>query len=368
MKYQFLDVKHTYVALKPDIDEAINKTLESGVYIGGDQVENFERSFAKFCNTKFCIGVGNGYDALAISLKALEVKNGDEIIVPAHTFIATWLAVTHCGATVVPVDTDPLTMNIDIGKIKSHITKRTKGIIAVHLYGMPVNMVELKKLAIEYNLFVVEDAAQAHGATYKNHTVGSLADIAAFSFYPGKNLGAFGDGGAVVTNNIELAAKIRALRNYGSIQKYHHDFLGVNSRLDPIQAAILSIKLKHLNKWNERRREIANVYLTKLQGIFHLQLPAISSDCKSSWHLFVIRHKFRDALIKRLEKRGIPTGIHYPIPNHLSRAYSSQFKNNCFPITEEICKTCLSLPIGPHIEIQDANNIADQLINEIYEA
>jgi dTDP-4-amino-4,6-dideoxygalactose transaminase len=361
MKYQFLDVKYTYQALSEEINRTILDLLKSGVYIGGNATEEFENEFANYCGAKYCIGVGNGYDALYLTLRAWDIGAGDEIIVPAHTFIATWLAASHVGAKLIPIDANPLSMNIDVDGIEKAISKKTKCIIPVHLYGMPVEMQKIKQIALDNKILLLEDAAQAHGAKYKNQVIGNLGDAAAFSFYPGKNLGAFGDGGAVVTNDLELAKKIRMLGNYGSHSKYFHDLAGVNSRLDPIQAVILRTKLRYLNEWNLHRQKIAAIYIDGLKNLDVISLPHIDDGMTPAWHLFVIRYKAREALCKELANRGVATGIHYPIPNNQSGAFASLFQKTSFPHAEEICNTCLSIPIGPHLRIKEAYEIVDHI-------
>ena len=264
MKVQFLDVGRTYSEIKEEIDEAISEVLKSGWYILGKEVEKFEELWSSYCESKYAVGVASGLDSLILSLRALDIKEGDEVIVPSNTYIATWLAISAVGAKIIPIEPDENTHNIDVTKIDELINKRTKAIIPVHLYGQPADMNSILKIAKKYNLFVVEDAAQAHGATYNNKKIGSHGDIVCWSFYPGKNLGGFGDGGAITTNNYKIAEKIKLLRNYGSSKKYHNELKGFNSRLDPIQAAILRVKLNYLDKWNEKRRILANEYNKKL--------------------------------------------------------------------------------------------------------
>ncbi|MDA9707727.1 DegT/DnrJ/EryC1/StrS family aminotransferase [Prochlorococcus sp. AH-736-K21] len=264
MKIQFLNVGSTYSEIKEEIDEAISEVLKSGWYILGKEVEKFEELWSYYCESKYAVGVASGLDSLILSLRALDIKEGDEIIVPSNTYIATWLAISAVGAKIIPIEPDENTHNIDVTKIDELINERTKAIIPVHLYGQPTDMNSILNIARKYNLYVVEDAAQAHGATYNNKKIGSHGDIVCWSFYPGKNLGGFGDGGAITTNNYKIAEKIKLLRNYGSSRKYHNELKGVNSRLDPIQAAILRVKLKYLDKWNNKRRILANEYNEKL--------------------------------------------------------------------------------------------------------
>ncbi|MFN4131180.1 MAG: DegT/DnrJ/EryC1/StrS family aminotransferase [Paracoccaceae bacterium] len=357
-RYSFLDVGYTYRALQDDMDAAYRAVMESGYYIGGAAVDRFESAYAAWCGVRHCISIGNGLEALILPLRARGIGPGDEVIVPANTFIATWLAVSQTGATVVPVDADPATMNIDLDGVARAITPRTKAIIPVHLYGAPVPMAGLRDLARAQDLFVLEDAAQAHGGMDGDRKVGSLGHAAAFSFYPGKNLGAFGDGGALVTDDDALAEAVRMLGNYGSKVKYHHDLPGGNSRLDPLQAAFLSVKLKHIDAWTARRREIAAVYDAALAGLPDLRLPQVAAGTAPVWHLYVARHPRRDALQAALATLGVPTALHYPVPNHHSGAYRAAFGHLSLPVTEEICATCLSLPIGPHLSAADATDIA----------
>jgi dTDP-4-amino-4,6-dideoxygalactose transaminase len=324
--------------------------MDSGWFILSEEVDAFERAFASYCGVGYCIGVANGLDALVLILRAYGIGRGDEVIVPANTYIATWLAVSYVGAKLVPVEPDPMTFNIDPERIEDAITPKTRALVAVHLYGQPGEMQQIGKICRRYGIRVIEDAAQAHGATYSGSRTGNLADAAGFSFYPGKNLGAFGDGGAVVTNDGELAERVQVLRNYGSRRKYYNEVKGVNSRLDALQAAFLRVKLKYLDEWNKRRRSIAHRYLEALSGIADLQLPALAAETEPAWHLFVIHHPERDRLQQRLQETGIGTLIHYPVPPHLSEAYAEAgFRRGDFPITESLAQTTLSLPIGPHL-------------------
>lgn len=356
MKIPFLDMKSPYLELKEKLDEAYFRIMHSGWYILGEEVDAFEEEFAEYCTAKYCIGVGNGLEALHLILRAYGIGSGDEVIVPANTYIATWLAISYAGASPVPVEPDEENFNINPELIEASITDHTKAIIPVHLYGQPCDMDSINKIAKKYKLKVVEDAAQAHGALYKNRKTGVLGDAAGFSFYPGKNLGAFGDAGAIVTNDPELAEKVRALRNYGSKLKYFNEYKGFNSRLDPIQAAFLRVKLPYLNEWNDRRRAVARRYLEGFEELIELRLPQVLSDTKPAWHLFVIRSKNRDELQQNLKETGIGTLIHYPIPPHLSGAYKDSFKA-IYPITEELSRTVLSIPIGPHLSDINQNQI-----------
>lgn len=350
MNIPFLDLKPTYTELQPEVDAAIKRVLDSGWYILGEEVDAFEREYAAYCEAKHCVGVANGLDALHLALLALGVGAGDEVIVPSNTYIATWLAVSQCGATPVPVEPDAATYNIDPARIEAAITRRTKAILPAHLYGQPADMDSILAIADKHGLKVLEDGAQAHGALYKGKRIGAHGDMVAWSFYPGKNLGAFGDGGAITTNDAEIAERIRVLRNYGSRVKYVNDVRGFNSRLDPIQAAVLRVKLAVLDSWNARRVAIANRYRTELAHC-GFTLPFVPDWAEPVWHLFVVTHQQRDSIQIKLGEKGVGSLIHYPIPPHLQKAYStSGFEKGQFPIAEQIANRCLSLPIGPHLD------------------
>lgn len=358
MTIPFLDLKATYTELQPELDAAIKRVLDSGWYILGGEVEAFEQEYASYCEAKYCVSVANGLDALHLALLALGVGAGDEVIVPSNTYIATWLSVSQCGATPIPVEPDAATYNIDPTRIEAAITPRTKVILPVHLYGQPCDMDPILALARKHGLKVLEDGAQAHGAKYKGKRLGAHGDIVAWSFYPGKNLGAFGDGGAITTDDAEIADRIRVLRNYGSRVKYVNEVRGFNSRLDPIHAAAMRVKLKVLDEWNTRRAAIANRYKKEMSGL-GLTLPFVPDWAEPAWHLFVIQHPQRDALQKALGEAGIGTLIHYPIPPHLQQAYAeADYVKGQFPIAERIANQCLSLPIGPHLEAQQAVVVA----------
>jgi dTDP-4-amino-4,6-dideoxygalactose transaminase len=351
MSVPFLDLEAAYQELKPELDAAYQRVMESGWYILDQEVEAFEEEFARYCGAKYCVGVGNGLDALHLILRGYGIGSGDEVIVPAHTFIATWLAVSYASATPVPVEPHKHTYNINPEQIEGAITSRTRAIIPVHLYGQPADMDPILDIARRHNLKVIEDAAQAHGARYKDRTVGSLGDAAGFSFYPVKNIGALGDAGAVVTGDKELANKIRVLRNYGSSDKYVHDIKGFNSRLDALQAAFLRVKLKHLDEWNNRRQNVAKLYLKTINEIPEFILPFVPPWAEPVWHLFVVRHFLRDELNDYLSKEKIDTLIHYPVPPHLSKAYAEHgWKPGDYPIAENLANQILSLPIGPHTD------------------
>lgn len=353
-KIKYYDLKTIHGLIREELEEAYHSVLSSGIYILGDVLERFENQWADYCGTKYCIGVANGLEALFLSLKALDIGQGDEVIVPANTYIATWLAVSHAGAKPVPVECDPRTYNIDPNRIESSITPRTRAIIPVHLYGQPADMDAIMDIAERYELYVIEDSAQAHGACYKGKKCGSMGHLSAWSFYPSKNLGALGDGGAITTNDAKLANRIRYLRNYGSIEKYKHDYIGFNSRLDTLQASFLLVKLKTLDDWNNTRKHQAQLYFEGLNDFSGVVLPVVPDWAESVWHIFAIRHPRRDELRQYMKARGIETLIHYPIPPHLSGAYLSfGWKEGDFPITEEIARTELSLPIGPHLKDEE---------------
>ena len=361
----FLDLKAPHEELKTELREAFDRTLNSGWYILGNEVKQFEQEFADYCQAKHCVGVGNGLEALHLILRAYGIGAGDEVIVPSNTYIATWLAVNYAGAIPVPVEPDERTYNIDPLRIEVAITKQTKAIIAVHLYGQPADMDAINAIAKKHKLKVIEDAAQAHGARYKGRRVGSLGDAAGFSFYPGKNLGALGDGGAVTTNDADLADKVRVLGNYGSRVKYHNQVKGFNSRLDELQAAFLREKLKPLDAWNECRAKIAKQYLDCLSGK-PLILPYVPDWCQPAWHVFVVRHPRRDQLQGTLGDAGIGTLVHYLIPPHLQMAYQGNgWMKGSFPIAEQMSDELLSLPIGPHINARQIDHVCKTLTQEI---
>ncbi|ADV68603.1 DegT/DnrJ/EryC1/StrS family aminotransferase [Deinococcus maricopensis] len=357
MKIPFLDLEKINALIQPDLMEASARVIKSGWYIGGPEVERFEQEYAAYVDAQHCIGVGNGLDAITLTLKALGVGAGDEVIVPSNTFIATWLAVSYAGATIVPVEPDPSTYNITAQQIEAAITDKTKAIVPVHLYGQPAELTEIQALAARHGLFVIEDAAQAQGARYAGQRVGARTNAACWSFYPGKNLGALGDAGAITTNDDELAERLRALRNYGSKTKYIHEVAGVNSRLDELQAAFLRVKLRHLDDWNQQRRATAEKYTAHLEGV---QTPAVHPAAEPVWHLYVIQHQRRDELQQFLADRGIQTLIHYPIPPHRQGAYASLgWPEGRFPIAESIHRSVLSLPIGPHLTAEQEDQVIE---------
>ena len=350
MSIPFLDLRAPHKELHAELRAAFERVLASGSYVLGDEVGQFEQEFAEYCEAKYCVGTGNGLDALHLLLRAYDVGVGDEVIVPSNTYIATWLAVSYVGATPVPVEPDDRTYNIDPARIEAAISSRTKAIIAVHLYGQPADMDAIAEIARKHKLKIIEDAAQAHGARYKGRRVGSLGDAAGFSFYPGKNLGAIGDAGAITTNDCELADKVRVLCNYGSKIKYIHAVKGFNSRLDELQAAFLREKLAKLDVWNGRRKVIAADYLGASFGD-SIVLPLVKDWADPVWHLFVVRSCQRDHLQQKLKDAGIGTMIHYPVPPHLQGAYVELGLGlGALPITEQIHREVLSLPMGPHLD------------------
>ena len=354
----FLDVAAAYAELKDELDEAVRRVMASGQFILGPEVTAFEEELAAYCGTRHGIGVGSGLDALRLVLLGYGVGPGDDVLVPSNTFIATWLAVTQAGARPVPVEPDAATHNVTAEAVEAALTPSTKAIMPVHLYGTPADMDALLTVGRERGIPVIEDAAQAHGARCRGRRSGGLGDAAAFSFYPGKNLGALGDAGAVTTDDDALAERIRMLRNYGSRVKYQHDLPGTNSRLDSLQAAALRVKLRHLDEWNERRRGVALRYLERLAGIEGLVLPQVPDWAEPVWHLFVVRTPRRDVLQERLVEAGVDTIIHYPIPPHLARAYASDFERGDLPVAERLAAQVLSLPIGPHLALEDADRVA----------
>lgn len=355
-----LELLPTYQEIASEIDEAVKRLLSSGWYIGGPAVEQFEAEFAIYCEASHCVGVANGLEALALSLRALGIGPGDEVIVPANTYIATWLAVSMAGATLVPVEPDPATHCIDPNRILEAVTPRTRCIMPVHLYGHPCDMAAISSIARAHDLFIVEDAAQAHGASIDGQPIGTHGDAIAWSFYPTKNLGAFGDAGAVTTRDPLLADKLRLLRNYGSAVKNVNDIKGYNSRLDPIQAAILSVKLRHLDEWQERRRKIADLYNEAFHGLNNVAVPITKPGAVHGWHLYVMQFEERDRVHRALAERGIGTLEHYPIPPYLQDAYV-EFRGRAdeWPIATSLARRVLSIPMGPHLSLDDAAEVAD---------
>lgn len=359
MSIPFLDLAAATRASRADLLEAAGRVMDRGWFILGNEVGDFERRYANYCEAPAAVGVGNGLEALSLALRAAGVGPGDEVIVPSNTFIATWLAVTHVGATLVPVEPDPATFNIDPALAERAVTPATRAIVPVHLYGQPVDLDPLRLLATQRGLVLIEDAAQAHGARYKGRRVGSdEGTTVAWSFYPGKNLGALGDGGAV-TCDIAMAATIRRLSNYGSDRKYHHDVIGYNSRLDELQAAFLSVKLGRLDRDNERRRAVAARYGAALDGC-GLELPFVPNWAEPVWHLYVVRHPERDRLAEHLRGRGIMTAVHYPVAPNLQPAYRDLgWGEGSFPISERLHRDVLSLPMGPFLDDDAVDCVVD---------
>ena len=361
----FLDLKSINGAYREQLLEVAARVIDSGWYILGEEVTQFENEFANFCGAKFCVGVASGLDALSLSLRALGIGPGDEVIVPSNTYIATWLSVTHVGAGVVPVEPDIRTFNIDPNRIEDAITPRTRAIIPVHLYGQPADMDAISEIATRRGLHILEDSAQAHGARYRGKRLGTHGNAVAWSFYPGKNLGALGDGGAITTNDPLLAAQLRVLRNYGSQIKYHNETIGFNSRLDELQAAILRMKLPFLDRDNLQRQKIAQRYSERLAG-HGLGLPEVNSHVDHAWHLYTVLHPERDELASGIAERDIGTMIHYPVPPHLQPAYAFlELKVGAFPISEMIHNQILSLPIGPTQTIEDTDRVIDAVTSTL---
>lgn len=362
MNIPFLSFKGMHDNLKKDILSAVEKVYDSHWYIMGGALKQFEEHYASYSKTKFCVGVANGLDALVISLRALGIGPGDEVIVPSNTYIASWLAVSYVGAKPVPVEPVEDTFNLDPDRIEEAIGPKTKAIMPVHLYGQSCEMHRIMDIARKHGLFVVEDNAQSQGARCDNKLTGSFGDINGTSFYPGKNLGALGDAGAITTNSEDLAHKAAVIRNYGSQKKYYNEIKGINSRLDELQAAVLDVKLKHLNHWNAERIEIAGKYNQLLSGIGDIKLPLLSSHCTHVYHLYVIRTAKRDALQEHLNKQNIGTLIHYPIPPHLQEAYQDMgFRKGQFPMAEKMALSCLSLPIYPGLKNEQIEFVAEQI-------
>jgi dTDP-4-amino-4,6-dideoxygalactose transaminase len=357
MNVPFLDLGAAYREIQVELESAILASLRSGWYIGGQDVEAFEREFANYTATPHCVGVANGLDALHLALLAMDIGAGDEVIVPSNTYIATWLAVSQSGAIPIPVEPLESTYNLDPSKIEAAITPRTKAILPVHLYGQPADLDPIISLARKHGLRILEDAAQAHGARYKGKRIGGHGDVVAWSFYPGKNLGALGDAGAITTNDSEIADRIRVLRNYGSRVKYVNEVKGYNSRLDPVQAAALRVKLKVLDQWNGRRAHVAARYTAALEGT-GLILPVVPEWAEPTWHLYVVQHPLRDLMKRLLGEAGIGTLIHYAIPPHLQQAYAnSGFVPAQFPIAERMANQLLSLPMGPQLQDGDIDKV-----------
>lgn len=365
LKVPFLDLVAMHANIRSELDVAYKRVMDSGWYIAGPELEAFEKEFADYCQTKYCVGVGNGLDAIHLLLRAYGIGPGDEVLVPSNTFIATWLAVTQCGATPVPVEPLRHTHNVNPTLLRERLTARTRAIIPVHLYGQPADMDAINEVAAEHGLVVIEDAAQAQGASYKGRRVGALGHAAATSFYPGKNLGAMGDGGAVMTNDAHIAAKVRQLRNYGSDVKYQHLVQGYNSRLDEMQAAFLRVKLKTLDVWNKSRRTVAQQYTQALaevasnpSGAFDLGLPMVPADIEPVWHLYVITTSRREELALHLNNRGVQTVIHYPVPPHQQKCYEI-FQAQQLPVAQDLAQRVLSLPMSPVLSKDQVAHVID---------
>jgi len=363
MRIPFVDLKSQYLSIKDEIDKVLSEVISNAAFVGGAYVKSFEEAFAAFCGVKHCIGVGNGTDALFISLRALGIGRGDEVVTAANSFIATSEAITMSGAKVVFADIDPKTYNIDATKVEEKISKKTKAVIPVHLYGQPADMDPVLDIAKRHHIRVIEDAAQAHGAVYKGRKIGSIGDVGCFSFYPGKNLGAYGDAGAIVTNDDELASKARMISNHGRVEKYNHELEGVNSRLDGVQAAILEVKLAHLPQWTVHRQKNARIYDRNLHNS-GLITPAEIDDVQAVYHLYVVRvqNRLRDKLQEYLESDGISTGIHYPItlPNLTAYAYLNHRADD-FPMATKASQEILSLPMYPELEESQIAYIAKKI-------
>lgn len=365
MKIPLVNLKSQYHTIKPEIDTAIQRVLDNGWFIGGEEVEKFEKEFAEYIGTKHCVSVNSGTDALILGFRALGLKPGDEVIIPANTFIATALGVTENGLIPILVDTDINDFGISLQDLRKKISSRTKAVVLVHLYGQADKIDDVKEVIAEtgQEIHIVEDACQAHGALYKEQKVGSFGIFSTFSFYPGKNLGAYGDGGSIMTNDDAFAEKFRLLHEYGQREKYHHESVGINSRLDTIQAAILRIKLKHLDEWNTRRKEIAHMYTELIQksGV-DIIVPTVFSDRESVYHLYVIRVNNRDFVLNSLNNEGIGALIHYPVPLHLQKAYEHlNYKKGDFPYTEQLSNEIISLPLYPEISEAAVASCVDAL-------
>ena len=362
MKIPLVDLKRQYQSIKTQVDDALKRVIDNTAFILGKEVEDFEKNFAQFCTANYCVALSSGTDAIHLALEALSIGPGDEVIIPANTFIATALGVSYSGATPVPVDCDPEDYNIDVSKIEATINSRTKAIMPVHLYGQMCNMDEIMEIAAKYHLYVVEDACQAHGAEYKDKRAGSIGHIACFSFYPGKNLGAFGDGGAITTADLELAKKIRLLRDYGQSKKYHHEVKGYNKRLDNIQAAVLNVKLEYLDGWNELRRKNAALFDQLLGEVPGVKTPTAHDNSRHIYHIYAIQVDNRAAMLESLAACDIGAGIHYPVPIHLQQAYAELgYREGAFPEAEKLAASELSLPMFAELTEKEIKRIAGEI-------
>lgn len=362
MNVPFIDFKEQYHLIKEEVDVGLKKVFEKGDFILGEEEKQFEEEFARYCESKYAVGVNSGTDALSLTIAALELNKGDEVILPTFTFIATALCISYTGAKPVFVDIEDKTYNIDPSKLKKAITKKTKAVIPVHIYGQPANMNEITEVAKKKNITVIEDAAQAHGALYHGKKVGSLGDVACFSFYPTKSLGAFGDGGMIVTSNKDIYEKVLMLRDYGRVGRYEHKIKGFNSRLDTVQAVVLSAKLKRLDEWNRLRNDIAHCYGELLQNVKGVKMPIIPKDRSHVFQTYAIRLKNRDKVCEELKKQGVNVLIHYPIPLHLQEAYA-ELKHNKgdFPVAEKVANEILSLPMFPHMSKEQVEYVVECL-------
>jgi dTDP-4-amino-4,6-dideoxygalactose transaminase len=362
MNVNFVDLKAQYNIIKEEIDVAVKDVIDNTAFIMGPRLKNFEENFAKAHGVKYCLGTSSGTDSLHLALWVLGIGIGDEVIVPVNTFFATAEAVSLCGATPVFVDNDPISYNIDVNKIEESITPLTKAIIPVHLYGQSVDMNQIQSISKKHNLFIVEDCAQSHLEKYNDKPTGSIGDIGCFSFYAGKNLGAYGEGGAVTTNNEELYNKMAIIRDHGSSKKYHHDVIGHNYRLEGIQAAILNVKLKYLNEWNEKRRKNATLYAEYLIDVNQVVTPVISNFAEHVFHLYVIRAKKRDELMAYLQDNNIYCGLHYPIPLHMQKAYLGLgYNKGDFPIAEQYANEIISLPMYPELPEEHIKYVCEKI-------
>lgn len=362
MKIPFFSFEQMHSSIRDEMTVAFTRFYDSNWYVLGNEVQAFEQEYARYSGCTYCVGVANGLDALHIALLALGIGKGDEVIVPSNTYIATWLAVSYTGATLVPVEPNPATYNLDPDRLEAAITERTKVIMPVHLYGQPCEMDKIMQLAKNQGIYVVEDNAQSQGATWMGKKTGTFGDLNGVSFYPGKNLGALGDAGALTTNKEDLAQEARTIRNYGSEKKYYNKRIGINSRLDELQAAILRLKLSKLDEWNAERKKIASWYLERLQGTSNLQLPTVAEGAESVWHQFVVLTAQRDQVINQLGEKGVGTLIHYPVPPHLQQAYQSLgFGKGDFPIAETISSRALSLPMYPGLKEEEIEYICDNI-------
>lgn len=358
----FVDLKREYSEIKEEINSAIAEVIESGIFVNGEHSMNFEKKFTDYIGTKYAVSVNSGSDALYLSLKTLNLTEKDEVITVANSFVSTVDAIVRNNSNAVIADIDPLSFNIDIEDLKRKITNKTKAIIPVHLYGQPANMEEIMEIALEYDLKVVEDSCQAHGAEYKGSKVGSFGDLGAFSFYPTKNIGAYGDSGIVTTNDYEIYSQLIRLRNYGSNSKYHHSVIGMNSRMDEIQASILNAKLKHLDEWNDLRRRAARKYSEFLEGS-RVSTPVELQDRKHVYHIYAVRSQYRDNLQAKLSNLGIQTIVHYPVPIHKQEAYSHILAHTNVPFTEKAAEEILSLPIFPQIRDDEIEYVSEAIAN-----